>query len=284
MANSNYIDVDSVVKTWTDKQTATDQKKKDEISKQGEEAIAEAEKNTTDQIEQTTDDYLDVMRSAGIQKELDLRDIRETRANMGLSRSGLSSTEQTAAILSAGNKVGAAQVARQKAIDTLNQSLLDYTNEINAGVRSKHLEIDTETETNAASLRTELEQKNAELLSEDHQAEVKAEADKYSAYITAQENEATNRKKDLSALLEIKAISDTTYGVALVTGVSAEDAYEAEKLLPTYQKITADASGTAQEKQATQLNNDYLNGKISQDMYSLILNLLGIDYNGNVKY
>lgn len=234
MANSNYIDVDSVVKTWTDKQTATDQKKKDEISKQGEEAIAEAEKNTTDQIEQTTDDYLDVMRSAGIQKELDLRDIRETRANMGLSRSGLSSTEQTAAILSAGNKVGAAQVARQKAIDTLNQSLLDYTNEINAGVRSKHLEIDTETETNAASLRTELEQKNAELLSEDHQAEVKAEADKYSSYITAQENEATNREAKLKDLYSNGYITPDIYAAAIDYKWSASDAYSVNYFLNEY--------------------------------------------------
>lgn len=102
------------------------QKAIDETNKQTDERIASAEASTQELLKQTDEDYIDAINAADLQKELDLRNIRETRANMGLSRSGLSSTEQTAAILSAGNKTAAAQRQRQAAIDTLKKSLADY--------------------------------------------------------------------------------------------------------------------------------------------------------------
>lgn len=109
----------------------TDQASKsiESVNKATDDVIAKAEKDTEKAIGETTDDYLEILDSAAIQKELDLRDIRETRANMGLSRSGLSATEQTAAILSAGNKTAEAQRNRQKAIDSLNEGLAEHKRE-----------------------------------------------------------------------------------------------------------------------------------------------------------
>lgn len=111
------------------------------------ESIAQAETDTAKAIDETTDDYVDILRSAGIQKELDLRDIRETRANMGLSRSGISATEQTAAILSAGNKTAEAQRNRQKAIDSLNDGLAKYKREAESNRDAEILEIEQQRDT-----------------------------------------------------------------------------------------------------------------------------------------
>ncbi len=119
----------------------------DRVNTLTDENIAQAEADTTKAIDKTTDDYVDILRSAGIQKELDLRDIQETRANMGLSRSGLSATEQTAAILSAGNKTAEAQRNRQKAIDSFNDGLEKYKREAESQRAADILKIEQQRDT-----------------------------------------------------------------------------------------------------------------------------------------
>ena len=69
------------------------EQKKAEQNKLSDEKITAAQESVALQKQQTNRDYIDVVRNAEIQREMDLRNIRETRANMGLSRSGLSSTE-----------------------------------------------------------------------------------------------------------------------------------------------------------------------------------------------
>lgn len=142
MASTKYIEeaekraqtYENMRKTQADEQTAL-------VNKNADDAIARAERDTTTQIQDADRSYIEMINDADIQKELDIRDIRETRANMGISRSGLASTEVTAATLSAGNKTAAAQRQRQSAIDTLKQSLLDYKANTEAERNAQNLNI-----------------------------------------------------------------------------------------------------------------------------------------------
>ncbi len=211
-------------KKYSEDTWASAEAEKENLQKTHDENVAQAKTKTEEAIDETTDDYLDIVRSADIQKELDLRDIRETRANMGLSRSGLSATEQTAAILSAGNKTAEAQRNRQKAIDALNKSLADYETEQGTKLREGKLSIDNEARSVISKHDSEVDQKVWELESEDYQASVKAEADKYSTYITSQKDNENNRKNDLKALRDDGAIDPDTHAYALVNKLTAKEA------------------------------------------------------------
>lgn len=127
-------------KTQAEEQTAL-------VDQSAADAVARAERDTAKQVKEADRAYVDMINDADIQKELDIRNIRETRANMGLSRSGLASTEMTAATLSAGNKTAAAQRQRQSAIDALNKSLLDYKAEAEANRNAQNLNIKQEADT-----------------------------------------------------------------------------------------------------------------------------------------
>ena len=129
------------------------------INKNYDAAIKQAEQSVATQKAEAEQAYADSILQADIQKELDLRDIREARANMGLSRSGLSATEQTAAILSAGNKAAKADRQRLAAIDALNQSLNEYRNQANLEREGKLL---TNQQTATEQIRSYTEGKNTQ--------------------------------------------------------------------------------------------------------------------------
>lgn len=170
-------------------------------------SIERAERDTNKQIDQTNADYLDIINTADIQKELDIRNIRETRANMGLSRSGISSTEQTAAILSAGNKTAAAQRQRQAAIDTLQQSLLDYKGDVDSKLAATKLDI-TQTRDNNIFSFADTKLSQAEQMDLD----------------VAQTKE-TNRQNGLATLLQNGTINYDVYSQAMGdTGITVEAA------------------------------------------------------------
>ena len=117
------------------------QAKIDETTTQYDERIAAAEREARELEKKTTDDYISAINAIDLQKALDIKDIQETRANMGLSRSGVSATEQTAAVLAAGNRSNAANLQRQKAIDSLTKSLSDYKIQQGDQLRSDILSI-----------------------------------------------------------------------------------------------------------------------------------------------
>lgn len=219
-------------------------KEKDSINQKKDKNIAYAEKETAEKIDETTDDYVDILRSAGIQKELDLRDIQETRANMGLSRSGLSATEQTAAILSAGNKTAAAQRNRQKAIDSLNQSLANYRIQQETEANDAILAIDKGIEENLAKARVDLTNKANELTSADIKAEIEAETKRQESddkVTIAQIKASKNNDDDLYKLAEKGLIEDDTLKYAIGNGLTVKQAIEHEdqELPTTYLKPTA---------------------------------------------
>lgn len=292
MANDYYKKGEEEYAKQEKSANETAQKKKDEITAQVGEANALAERNTQEQIEDTTDEYLDIVRSAGIQKELDLRDIRETRANMGLSRSGLSATEQTAATLSAGNKVGNAQIARQTAIDTLNQSLIDYKNENAAWERQQHLAIDAAKDESLSKIRTDIFDAATTATSNDYQAGVKADAEKYSAYIKSQENNEKSRKDDLKTLKDSGSIDTSLFQYAYMNGLTGKQALKeapytyniASDLTPLYTQIDGyvelwkkDAPEETKRNVAKSLIKKYQNSEISSTVLSHMLEYYGVD-------
>ena len=121
---------------YTEAEKAVEKKKKEleaiaEIEKEEanllhDEAIQNAQQSTALGIKKEEDAYRDIVDTAAIQKELDKRRIAETMENMGLSRSGLNATQQTAIELSVGNRISKAQLQKQNAIDTLNRELAAY--------------------------------------------------------------------------------------------------------------------------------------------------------------
>lgn len=220
-------------KKFADDTRANTEKQIQEQQTLRDENVAAATENTNREIEKTADAYLDQVRSAGIQRELDLRNIRETRANMGLSRSGLSATEQTAAILSAGNKVGAASRQRQNAVDALNQSLSDY-------IRGQ----DTTLRQNTLALNTAADQAIAENDSKVDQAVMDAQAKETAAYwnyqgtLSSQRNES---EKDRLSGLE-SAWKDGRFGtnnnaVYMIAANAGWSMVDALKYMPYIDKL-----------------------------------------------
>ena len=174
MATNYYSQIESTLEKNKKTRTESGQKQKDELALQNEELLQSAQKTFDENVEKTNEDYEDIAKAAALQKELDLRDIREARANMGLSRSGLSSTEQTAAILSAGNKQAKALRQKQEAVDSLKKSLMDYKTELDTKLRQQYLAIDTDIENQTATERAELLKQANELTSKEYQEEMKA--------------------------------------------------------------------------------------------------------------
>ena len=101
------------------------------VNKNADEAIRRMSGEVSASTSEANQAYRDSILRADLQKELDLRDIRESMAKSGMARSGISQTQQTAAVLSAGNKSAKADRQRLATIDALNKSLADYKNEMN---------------------------------------------------------------------------------------------------------------------------------------------------------
>ena len=225
MATNYYDAAKETAEAYRKQVEESKQESIDEVNTQSDERIAAAVKSTQQQKEQTDSDYIDIINDAAIQKELDLRDIRETRANMGLSRSGLSSTEQTAAILSAGNKTAEAQRQRQAAIDALKQSLEEYKIAVEDERRSNILSINQSAEENVSAYESELTQKAMDLTSKDTIAQIEAEESVKKAQIEAQQKATANaestRTATLKTLLTASSIDSSTYVSALENGWTA---------------------------------------------------------------
>ena len=146
MATDIWATKETQDKEYEEKTKAQAETKKAEVNTQIDQNIASAEKNVGEQIKTTEQDYLDIVASNDLQRELDKRQIAETMANLGLTKSGLNATQQTAVQLSAGNKNYAALQQRQKAVDTLRQSLEEYRTQMTNKLRESEISIDEATQ------------------------------------------------------------------------------------------------------------------------------------------
>ena len=243
-------------------------KKIEEVNKQQGERIAAAEQSVEEQKLQNDRDYVDLINAADLQKELDLRNIRETRANMGLARSGLSATEQTAAILSAGNKTSKAQLQRQAAIDALNKSLADYKIEAEDTRRSNILSLEEaaakeksdyaqkayndayDAEQAAISDANKIRESSLKALYNNGEGSITA--DTYARAIANgwtidQAKAYQNYRKEFSTAVENGSIDQDTADAAIEGGYTlqyAEAAYNRNKQLESFEKNARSYFGT----------------------------------------
>lgn len=112
------------------------------------------------------------------------RKIAENMANLGLTDSGLNRTQQTANQLSYANTNNQIGIQKQKAIDTLAQTM-----------RNKITELDIQKNEDIAGIKSAYKQSAMQQATDIHNAEVKADADMYKANLDAQIKAAENAQK-----------------------------------------------------------------------------------------
>lgn len=168
--------INETLKTEEEERKKQDETKKAELQTQHDQDIASAEKNVGEQIKTTEQDYLDIVASNDLQRELDKRQIAETMANLGLTKSGLNATQQTAVQLSAGNKNYAALQQRQKAVNTLRQSLEDYKMQKENELSEANISIDAATQEALSTRKAELLKSANEAYAEEYKADQEAYA------------------------------------------------------------------------------------------------------------
>ena len=197
-----------------------------EIDRVADERIASAETAAVEGKVAADEAYRDVVDTAAVQRELDRRQIQETMANMGLSRSGLNATQQTAVQLSAGNKQAAAAIQRQAAVDSLTKALAEYKLSAEDERRSSKLSAKTESDKALAEYASELEQSVTKAESDDYKSALDASNEALKLQIKAAENEqerATKAtQKVLDKMLENGQLSNDLYLLATSQGWSGD--------------------------------------------------------------
>ena len=139
-------------------------------------------------IDDTKVSYESEYERNAVQKLINERAIAEKNANLGLTDSGLNRTQQTATQLAYSNQKGDIDLARQKAIDTLNSNLAYAINEINAQLEADKRQINNNYDSKNAEIATSLyntdvederirwiEKYNADLELEKEKARIEAE-------------------------------------------------------------------------------------------------------------
>ncbi len=149
-------DSEKLIKENEEKIDENAKKKIDNATAVHDSNIQTAEREYADAERAATDDYVSAINSIDLQKALDIKDIQETRANMGLSRSGISATEQTAAVLAAGNRTNATRNQLQKTVDSLTKSLADYKIGQNQELQSTILSINEAADQSKAEYRKDV--------------------------------------------------------------------------------------------------------------------------------
>lgn len=210
-------------KTAVEEQTAV---KKDELDLQLDQQIQKAENTTGAAIDAVDANYRSAVDSAAVQRELDRRQIRETMANMGLGRSGLNATQQTAVQLSAGNKQAAAALQRQAAVDSLKQSLAEYKIASEDARRQGKLALDETAQKGIAEYDASVDKWVSEAESTEYKAQQEAATEamkqQYKLIQDEQERVSKSNQKVLDKMLENGQLPNDMYMMASGQGWSAD--------------------------------------------------------------
>ncbi len=189
---------------------------KAEVNTQIDQLIAKAESDAAAQQQTVESDYRDLIDTVAVQRELDRRQISEAMANMGLTKSGLNATQQTAVQLSAGNKTAAAQRQRQAAVDALTQSLAEYKMEAENNRRESVNAIDSAAQQSIAEYNAAVDKNVADA----ENAEIEANA----KLIKAQNEAQSTNASTLLTMAKNGAIGWDTYAYAVDAGLSPSQA------------------------------------------------------------
>lgn len=273
-------------KTAVDEQTAV---KKEELDLQIDHQLQKAEQTVSAGVDTADANYRSVVDAAAVQRELDRRQIQETMANMGLSRSGLNATQQTAVQLSAGNKMASAAVQRQAAVDALKKSLADYRIEFETERRVGKQSLDEAAAKSVAEYNAEVDKSVNEAESAEYAAEKEAETEALKMQHAAEEK-AKDREYDLT-LEELQlqyAAEEKAKDRAYEAEQKAKDrAYEAaqkvkdreheaaqkaaDALLGIELEATKNQQKNVADRNIKLLDSMYENDKISFDLYTIAM-------------
>lgn len=143
-------------------------------------SIANQQKAAEEAILQTQQDYKDIYDANAVQEQITLRQIEESMANLGLSDSGLSRSQITAAILSKNNANAKYRRQEQAAINSIRQQLSDYKMKLEQG---------------QAQTGAELSRNTADAIAQARQDEYAA-GQKYQQDIAKAQNDATKAQED----------------------------------------------------------------------------------------
>lgn len=128
-------------------------------------------------VANTEEAYNKLYDTNAVSRIVNERKIAENMANLGLTDSGLNRTQQTANQLSYANTNNQIGIQKQKAIDTLAQTM-----------RNKITELDIQKNEDIAGIKSAYKQSAMQQATDIHNAEVKAEADRYAADVSAAQN------------------------------------------------------------------------------------------------
>lgn len=143
-------------------------------------AIANQQKAAEEAILQTQQDYKDIYDANAVQEQITLRQIEESMANLGLSDSGLSRSQITAATLSKNNANAKYRRQEQAAINSIRQQLSDYKMKLEQG---------------QAQTGAELSRNTADAIAQARQDEYAA-GQKYRQDLAKAESEAAKSQED----------------------------------------------------------------------------------------
>ena len=230
---------EDIVKKYDEERMATAEQDIAEVNTQIDDQIAKAESDVAQKKVQLGEDYRTVLDTVAVQREIDKKQIAETMANMGLSRSGLSATQQTAVQLSSGNKVAAADRQRQAAVDSLVASLAEYKRESENTRRTSQNSIIASAKSDIADYSQKVyaaadEAEAAEYAAEQERlaSEYKAEQERITAVAKAQADATKDNNATLLQLYKDGVISPETYVEASEKGYTPSQALEQEKSAP----------------------------------------------------
>jgi hypothetical protein len=128
-------------------------------------------------VANTEEAYNKLYDTNAVSRIINERKIAENMANLGLTDSGLNRTQQTANQLSYANTNNQIGIQKQKAIDTLAQTM-----------RNKITELDIKKNEDIAGIKSAYKQSAMQQATDIHNAEVKADADRYAADVSAAQN------------------------------------------------------------------------------------------------
>lgn len=194
---------------------------------------------------------LDTLDTAAVQKQLTLRQVRESMANLGLTASGTEAAWLKAAAVTEKRQQQTAERTRDEAITALTEALSRTEAEIESERAAAELKEMQDAEQDSASNRTKLMDAAYDAEAKEEAARVKAEATVEAARLkaAAQEESASttdrqyesNRKSALLKLYNENAITLEMYTRALEEGWTVDETLRNKQAFVRYNGIASKA-------------------------------------------
>ena len=191
-------------------------------------AIKKIEDAADVQIKEAQSAYDGVIRTANVQRLIDERKVSERMANLGMTDSGVTRTQQTAIQLSRTNAINKAELARQKQVDALALEVNRQVGDINIQRQNTLTELDTQNQAYLLGLEEKYNANRNAWATGAYEADMDAEAKRYAAEQSAAASRYNAKLKAQSEQNSAKAKARANLISKLEDediSISAKDAY-----------------------------------------------------------